>query len=365
MNIAVNSRLIQNPSSGIPLFIKKTYQELLRIDNKNNYFFFQPFIQPQIGNQTVTSKEIFPGALGALTFDGLACLKNINRNNISIFHGPAHTLPFYKPAHTKFVLTIHDLSFILIPRLATASFKMFYTNWLKRSVQLADIIVADSDNTRQDVCEYFRVSPSIVTTAYLGVDAAFVPASENAKSPYAFPYLLTVATHPIRKNIQGLLELMARYSKTLDRKLIITGYLQPSYLRTLESDIVAANLRNNIFVRPSVSQSELINLYQHADALIYASFYEGFGLPVLEAMACKCPVVCSDVSSLKEVLPNPNLRFNPRDVDSIFSTTHKLLSLNNKDRNELVSDHLNWSRKFTWTNTARKYLSIFTQVYAK
>ena len=336
MKIGVNSRLVNYARSGIPVVISNLYTRLPKIDLKNSYLLFQP------------ERALSP--LESAWFDNFSILDLAQKNRVDVLHGPAHTLPWTKPRGMKYLLTVHDLSFLLVPQMSDFAFKVLYGLWMKRSVQLADHIVTDSESTKMDLIRLFSVDPNRITTIYLGVDIAFVPGKNRTNGKY----LMTVATHPKRKNLQLLLQTYKLLVSEYDLDLKVVGQLLPEHQQMLKE----AGLMQRVQHFEYMPQEELIELYQNAEALVYPSLYEGFGLPVLEAMACGVPALCSDNSSLPEIQVDSSQRFDPSDKSDLESKLKTILDYSETERSRLAKSNVQNAKRFSWDKTALEYMRV-------
>jgi len=361
MKIGINSRIYQGSKTGIPYFIECLYKKILQIDRKNQYIFFQTNDEKKIGvTKTVNT---FNNSIGTFLFDNFLVNKLINQEKIDIFHGPANLLPFFRKKGVKYILTIHDLAFLVPPQTYTYSkfFNWYYKSVVSQSLSNADLIVADSQNTKKDIIRFYKIPESKVKVIYLGINKAFFKTSRKKKIING-QYFFTLTTQFKRKNTLSLLKVMANDTKLLKYKLVIAGTLRENQVSKLKKIIKKLNLEKNIVLFGYAKEEELISLYQNAKFFIYPSFYEGFGFPVLEAMACKCPVITSNNSSLKEITPDKEWLVDPYSLNDINDKMVKVLSLSAKKREGLIQKNYNFAKKFTWEKTARKYLRIFNDL---
>ncbi len=359
MKIGVNSRIYQNENTGIPYYIERLYKKLLEADQKNEYVFFQTQRNKTIDKTKIInlSRNNFNNFL----FDNFLINKLIGREKIDIFHGPAHILPFLKKKNVKYILTIHDLSFLIFRKNESLLFNMYYKYAIPRSLNNADIIIADSQNTKEDIKKFYHVADSKIKVIYLGVnDIYFSP--KKAKRIIKDQYFFSLTTHPKRKNIYRVLEVFADNKNLSDYKYVIAGLIENKQLLLLQNKIDELKLNDRVIIFGYATEEQLKNLYQNAEFFIYPSLYEGFGLPVLEAIACKCPVISSNNSSLIEINPSKQWLVNPYSNQDILNKINRMLSLSEIERKELLNNNYNFAKKFTWQNTAKKYLKVFNNL---
>jgi glycosyltransferase involved in cell wall biosynthesis len=255
------------------------------------------------------------------------------------------------------LLTVHDLSFVKTPETAMPGLRAYLNAVVPRSVHRADHILADSEATRQDVIDLYRVSPDRITVLYSGVDAGFQPVTDKTRlqgirQRYQIgdrPFILSVGTVQPRKNYIRLVEALHHLADP-DLQLVIAGgkgwLADPLYERINELGI-----QDRVRMIGFADDADLPALYSAAEVFALPSLYEGFGLPVLEAMACGTPVITSNLSSLPEVAGEAALLVDPYSVDEITDAMRRLRA-EQALRGKLVSAGLEQSRRFTWQSAA-------------
>lgn len=335
MKISVNVRLTTGHNSGIAHYINSLY---LNWPNKENLVLLRPNIAKA------------QGFFKSFWFDNFAVGALAEGN---IFHGPANILPIFKKQGIKYVVTIHDLAFLTVPQSCSFIFRKYYEWAVHRSVNQADMIIADSESTMRDLQKFYKISETKITNIYPGVDEVFFSRKRN-EPLIKGKYIFSVATHAKRKNIFLIFQLLIEDPFLKDFKFIISG--------PIPRTTVPKQLKGRVIFTGFVGQNKLINFYQHAQFFIYPSLYEGFGFPVLEAMACYCPVLVSDTSSLKELVPNSHFRFDPYNLHSIVNRTRYLLELTPKQRTDILKKNYYWAGKFRWNKTVKKTMSVFREI---
>jgi glycosyltransferase involved in cell wall biosynthesis len=272
------------------------------------------------------------------------------------------------------VLMVHDL----VP-LATNRFseKGVLANIVKgllyrlkmRNIKKADVLLTNSENTKNDVIKYAGVDPKIVHRIYLGIDEEFraqkpVPREERGN------YILFVGGVEVNKNVRRLVEAFARIknkeSRMKDARLILPGdqFVNKDKIETkmIKTKVKELGLENDVEFSGFVPQKDLIELYRQALVFVYPSYYEGFGFPVLEAMACGTPVVTSNISSLPEVAGDAAILVDPYSVESITNGIKKILNSNTEQYQSWIEKGLAQSQKFSWRKCARETLGVLTRV---
>lgn len=357
--IGVNTRIFFEKYSGIQNYIKNLYISILKLDDTTKYYFFQIDNLKEIGLTKVCN--LFKNSFGSFIFDTFAVNKLISRENIHIFHAPSHILPFFKKKGVKYILTIHDLSFLLFPNYYSTIFRLYYRYFVKRSLFHADVVIAVSNSTKRDIIKYYNINESKIRVIYSGINEIFLRKTIN-KRLIDDDYFFSVTTHPIRKNIISILRIIAKNKLLSNYKYVIAGLISRKQITELNKIILELNISNTVIIWGYATNDELVNLYQNAKFFIYPSFYEGFGFPVLEAMAGGCPVITSNCSSLIEIMPNDEWLINPHDLFDIENKMEKIIALSERERNTLIENNYNYSKQFSWNTTAEKVLKIFSEL---
>jgi glycosyltransferase involved in cell wall biosynthesis len=292
---------------------------------------------------------------------------------------PSHVLPIVHPRRS--VVTVHDLGYHYYPDAHTLR-QRWYLEWSTRyHTRAAAHIVADSQATRDDLVRIYDADPGRITVAHLGLDPVLQPVRDPAelsriRSKYGIssPYLLYVGTLQPRKNLVRLIEAhhvlcTAQYAPrdsglhSQNLQLVLVGKRGWLY-EDITVRIRALGLEDRVLVPGYVDDADLAALYSGASAFVMPSLYEGFCLPVLEAMACGTPVACSRSSSLPEVVGDAALVFDPHDVEEMAGTIARLLR-DDELSADLVRRGLDRVRGFTWERCARQVLDVLEQIGAQ
>ena len=277
---------------------------------------------------------------------------------LEVFYSPDFVLPPTR-RRTRKLLTVHDLSFLHYPEHFVPKLVRYLSDVVPRSVGEADRVLADSASTRDDLIALMGVPANRVEVLYSGVDPRFRPEREPGERRRILrryrvgesPYILSVSTLQPRKNFVRLIQAFSALST--DVRLVIAGGRGWLY-----EDIFAAAAKcgDRVRILGYVDDSDLPALYRGAALFAFPSLYEGFGLPVLEAMACGVPVVCSNASSLPEVAGDAALLVDPLDTDGLANALHR--GLGDRDLSvHLVEKGCVQAARFTWSRAARQLLT--------
>ncbi len=282
-----------------------------------------------------------------------------------LFHATEHLLPSFR--RTPTVLTVHDLVFERYPQ----HHKMFNYLYLRATMPLycqrASAIIAISESTKSDLLQYYRLDPAKITVIPEAAASHMRPQSreriETVRTHYGLPerYLLAVGTIEPRKNLSRVVDACGPlFAQGLADGLVIVGskgWLYEEFFRHLE----ASPYRERIVLPGFVAEEDLPAVYAGASITVQASLYEGFGLPVLEAMACGSPVCASAASSLPEVGGDAACYFDPNDTAAMTNALQKLLR--DQALRQSMSQHgLDRAATFSWERTARETLALYERV---
>lgn len=286
------------------------------------------------------------------------------KNQFDIYHETA-----FVPAKLTAIPTvysIYDLSLRRFRETHPRERVWFFEYFIKRRLPYVGHILTISEFIRQEIIEEFKVPASMVTSIPLSPDPLFCPCStdvvEIIKKKYNFPesYLLFVGSLEPRKNIALLIDAL-QATKT-DIPLVLVGWHGWGYKGWLEK-IKTTDLKSRIYVTGHVPDDDLKAIYSGAAALVYPSLYEGFGLPILEAMACGCPVICSNTASMPEVAGDAAILIDPGRVVELAAAIETIV-YESETKNYLVERGFKQAGRFTWSHTARKTLELFKMVAA-
>ncbi len=293
----------------------------------------------------------------------------VRRHPPDVLFVPAHVLPLVCPVPA--VVTVHDLGYLYYPE-THRRFDRWYLDWTtRRHAHLAACVVADSRATRADLIRHYQADPDRIVVVYPGRDASLTRVVEPeaiaaVKARYSIggDYFLYLGTLQPRKNLIRLVEAFARLEPlTADLRLVLAGKKGWLY-DDLFARVEALGLKDRVVFTGYVADDDKAPLLSGALALVYPSLYEGFGLPVLEAMACGTPVLTSNVSSLPEVAGSAAFLVDPLDVDAIAQAMSRLI--NDADlRNTLVEKGYAQIGEFSWAKAAREVLQVLESVANK
>ncbi len=287
----------------------------------------------------------------------------LRRLSHDLYHYPHFDLPW--GAQRPAVITIHDLKYVRYPELLRSRSRSLYLRWMMGwSTRRAAAIIADSDSTRADLTTLLGIAPGRMRTIHLASGLSTGWAADKARLArfdLTPGYLLFVGERRPHKNLVGLLEAYARVRGRLGEAppLVIAGTAYADY-RSPEAAITALGLGARVRLLERITDDELAALYAGARMFLLPSLYEGFGLPILEAMAAGVPVITSNVSSMPEVAGDAALLVDPRDTSGIADAIVRLLHDELMAR-DLATRGRAQARSFSWENAAQETFTVYEE----
>jgi glycosyltransferase involved in cell wall biosynthesis len=371
MNIALDARAVGGRLTGDRTYWRGLIGGLATLDTENRYTLFIRTPLDPIDEFSLLPKNweivIVPAPsdrIWSLFSFGAA----IRRHNIDIAH-VQYTVP--PNLGCKVVTTVHDISFRLFPQLFSFKDRTLLNLTIPASIRRADAVITVSESSRSDILSsYPFLKPEKITATHLGSAPIFQPLTEDEKSTarqhlserygLASAYILSVGVLQPRKNLPMLIDAFSRARKRsgFPHKLAIAG--KTGWLST-ETEQAVASAGNDVIMLGYVSDLDLPLLYNCAQAMAYPSLYEGFGLPVLEAMACGCAVITSDNSSLPEVMGQAGILLPANDRQAWEDAVIRVID-DDELRTGLQTLGLKQAARFTWEATARKTLNVYRTI---
>jgi len=273
---------------------------------------------------------------------------------------PSNIAPLWIPHKTKLVLTLHDIAFKTFPKSFSKAFSLYYSFIVPRNIQRAKQVITVSEASKQEIVRFYPEAKDKITVIPLGIHKRYrvLPGIRKKKQ------ILYVGSINERKNVAGVIEAFERLSE--DFVLVIVGSffgnfsLSAKMSRLLER---AASNKNIVF-KQGLDDEALVHEYNMASCFVFPSFYEGFGLPPLEAMACGTPVITSNISSMPEVCGDAALYVDPYDVEALTRMMQRVLE-DDVLQKELIVKGLEHVKAFTWEKAAEEHLKVFDRLLSE
>ncbi len=359
--------------TGIGRYTAELIQNLARLDHKTEFVVFlnpvefKTFKCPAKNFRAVRVSARHYSAAEQTTF-----LAALLRERLDLMHFTHFNAPLLYTGRS--VVTIHDLTLSMYPgqKMTSVLHRSAYNAVLRRSVSRARQIIVVSKNTKQDLQRLLQTPTAKINVIYNGVGREFRPAKSistvrkflTKKYDLKSDYLLYTGVWRDHKNLLGLLDALGelRRTKQFGGKLIITGRPDPVYAPTLRMKVKALGLTKAVIFTGLVSDSDLLKFYQAARAFVFPSFYEGFGLPPLEAMACGIPVAASDTSATPVICGKRNaVFFDPRKPKDMAAQIWQIWS-DIRLRRTLTTNGKKRVKELDWNKMAKETLVIYKDV---
>lgn len=381
LKILIDASPLNNYRAGIGFYTSSLITYLAELDKNNKVHLYGRLTEAKIaaidkeldlrakGVQYVMAKMPFKALYYPWRFSGLS-LMDIGTPEADIYHG-MNVLPL--PSNRgKSIITIHDLYFLIRPEHTNFMTKLILPREARHAVRRCDAIIADSESTKRDIIENLGVDAEKVKVVYLAARPEFRVLSDaqilsaiRAKYTNNHPYILFLGTLEPRKNLVSLIQAFAMVKRTgnFPHKLILAGRRGWGY-EDIFAEIERQNLSQEVIVPDYVENADIVGLYNAAELFVYPSLYEGFGLPVLEAMACGTPVITTNISSLPEVAGDAGVLVAPDDVGGLAQAMVRVIS-DQEYSSELRNKGLEQVKKFSWNKTAKETFRVYQQVLNK
>ncbi len=377
MRIGIDVTAAITQGGGIGRYTRELIFALTAVDPDNEYHFFAaknptaspvPHPIPQTDNVHLHTAPVDERWLYRLWYRlRLPLPVQAFTGKLDLFHSPDFVLP---PVHGRIptLLTVHDLSFVHYPEVFPERLVSYLNQVVPWSIGRATHILADSQATKDDLTAVWQVSPDKVTVLYSGVHSRFQPVTDEKKltavrRQYQLgdaPYILAVGTVQPRKNYQMLIRAFQPIAQTHPHHLIITGG-KGWLMEEMMAEVGRQGMDGRVHFPGFVADDDLPALYSGAALFVFPSLYEGFGLPLLEAMGCGVPVITSNASSLPEVAGNAAIQLSPHDQAAWTEAIQHLLA-DPAERTRLVAAGFRQTRRFTWEQSARQLRTLYEQL---
>ncbi|MDH5185837.1 MAG: glycosyltransferase family 4 protein [candidate division WOR-3 bacterium] len=360
MRIGIDVRVLRKERGGVGHYLANLLEKFAQLDKDDTFFLYSS--QP-IKFKPIASDNWYY-RFGTLPFPGFLWFHTwgkdyIIRDEVDIFFEPFNILPQNLPRKIKKIVVVHDF-LAIYPYMLSYYGRFLHKIFFKKSLKIAEHIITVSEVIKRNIVHHFQIDPKKITVIYEGVGLKFRPYEKTEvlkfRERYNLlkPYILTVATLEPCKNYPTLLRAFKRLKTDWD--LVIIGKRGWKY-KEIFSLIEELKLSEQVKILGYVSQDNLPLFYNGAEIYVHPSWYEGFGLPVLEAMACGTVTVASNSSSLTEVGDDAVLYFNPWSVDELVFKIETLLD-SYELRENLKEKGIKQAKNFTWEKTAQKTLMV-------
>lgn len=375
MKIGIDIRNIGKKRTGDEVVFFNLVKNLAEIDNFNQYLLFTDItdslilrsIRENLGIENKDNFEIISLACqNKFIWNAWTLPKYLRQNPVDIYH-TQYILPFFVSHKIKLVTTVHDISFNFYPQYIKWPDLFFLKVLIPVSLRRADKVIVVSQFTKDEIVKYYKIDPRKVEVAYNAAADNFFQniysekQRERVKIKYNLPekFILYIGTMQPRKNLPFLIEAYGEIkNKLAGVKLVIAGKKSNNYDRKIDDIMAKCDLKNDVLFPGYIDEEDKPILFNLSLYFVFPSFYEGFGITVLEAMSQKVPVLAADIPGLHEVAEKAALYFNPQRLAGLKETMYNIF-IDNNLRDELVNNGLGRIQFFSWTKTAEQTLEIY------
>lgn len=366
MKICIDARPISDTPHGISRYALNLITQLALLDQSHEYLLLirpdaQQLLPPLPKNFKL--RECFTPNYSVT--EQLIIPRLLKKESVNLFHSTTYSAPVIQPCNT--VITIHDLIPLIFPHHYGWQHAVYYNQVVRRALQKAERILTVSHSSKRDLMRLFDLDQDRIVVTYNGVDDRFRPddtglSKNKIKEVLGIkdPYILSVVNNKPHKNTSTLIRAFHKFLEkaAVPYRLVFAGIGQMAQLAENRS---RGTSEKSIFVLPHVTDDVLIALYQNAVLFVLPTLYEGFCLPVLEAMACGTPVITSNVSSLPEVVGDAAILIDPNNVDELSQAIYNVLADSTLQK-ELREKGIHQAKKFSWSETGKQTLRVYEEV---
>ncbi|MDI6617126.1 MAG: glycosyltransferase family 1 protein [Clostridiales bacterium] len=355
--------------TGIGTYTRQILKNLLTIDGSNNYYIFwsgseySPFKRDN-AKISLSSKKHHR------FWEQYYIPQVLKSKNVDIYHVPQNGMGLPQSKYCLYIATIHDLIPYIMPETVGRSYLTKFLSQMPQVISNIDMIITVSEWSKKDIMRIFNVPDEKIAVTYLAADEMFTPMDKKAASEFIGQkyginknMILYIGGFSPRKNVKSILVAFSMIYKNLSKDYCITiiGSSKDDH-QFLTKLAQTLNIDDKVFFTGYVPYGDLPYFYNASDLFVYPSLYEGFGLPVLEAMCCGTPTITSNISSIPEVAGDAALLINPFDTEELAKAMEDVLEDNNK-KIDLISKGFKQASKFSWEKTAAETLKIYEKLY--
>lgn len=356
--------------TGIGTYTYELLNALSSIDDFYRYVIFMRDMDKldiDFGNNFFNSFYDFP--IEKNFWDTINYSPSISKNILDIYHNPQNGIGLPIKKNCPYVITLHDIIPLKMPETVSDKYLKIFSQNLDFILKNADGIITVSNFSKDDIAKTLNYPKEKIFVTHLASQKIYAPIDKDEakrflhkKYKISGKYILNVGGFSPRKNILGLLDAFSKVLEVYhnDLSLIIVGNHGKSYSLYKER-AEKLNISSKVLFPGFIPVDDLNYFYNGAEAFVYPSFYEGFGLPPIESMSCGTPVVCSNTTSLPEVVLDASLSINPYDIDELSCAIIKVLS-DKSLREKLILKGIVRSNKLNWHTTARKTLRAYNSI---
>jgi len=368
MNIGFDGKRAANNLTGLGNYSRSLILQLSEFFPQNQYFVYSPKYKKagQITHffEKKNIRLILPENFSFL-WRSFGIRKQLKKDNIAIYHGLSGEIPIGIPAEIRTVVTIHDLIYLRFPQHYKFIDRTIYNLKSKYACKHADHIIAISEQTKNDIIEYYQVEPSKIEVLYQTCDDSFkqiIPQDfkNTIRLKYNLPekYILNVGTIEPRKNLLLLIRALPSVDPAI--QLVVVGKKQ-AYAQQVTAEIIRLGLEERVIFLKDIPFTDLPSIYQLATLFVYPSFYEGFGIPVIEALYGKIPVIAATGSCLEEAGGPHSLYVSPNDPSGLADAINSVLT-DPELAGRMKEEGLKYVQKFNTTSLSAQLMDSYNNL---
>lgn len=369
MKIGIDGRAAKwYRGTGIGTYTYQLINSINKVDNINDYLVFLP------ENSAIYLKENFETQSVKATsdsnfWDEVSVENDFNNSKLDIYHVPQNGVGLSAKISCHNTITLHDIIPLRMPDTVSNHYLSIFNNELPKIINNCDGIITVSEFSKQDIAKGFNFPLDKIFVTHLAAEEIYKPLNKDSCKEFLIKeygikddFLLYVGGFSPRKNILGIIEafslLSLEYRKNL--KLVITGKKGISY-EIYKNRSIELKVEEDVIFTDFIPLEDLPIFYNASELLVYPSFYEGFGLPPLEAMACGTPVITSNVTSIPEICTNSALLINPNNIYELKTSIEMVLTDTNL-RNKMIKSGLIKSSNYSWDITAKETIKAYEKI---
>lgn len=369
MKIGIDGRAAKwYRGTGIGTYTYQLINSINKVDKLNDYLVFLPenSALDLSGNFNVESVK---ASSNSSFWDEVRIPNILDDTNIDIYHVPQNGVGLSTNINCHKTITLHDIIPLRMPETVSDRYLYIFNNELPKIINSCDGILTVSEFSKQDISKEFNFPKDKIFVTHLAAEDIYRPLNKSQckkiiEDEYSIDddFILYVGGFSPRKNIVGLIEAFSRLPKNAKRnlKLVITGKKGISY-DIYKKRTIDLNIENDVIFTDFIPLEKLPIFYNACELLAYPSFYEGFGLPPLEAMACGTPVIASNVTSLPEICYDSALLINPYSIDELTCAIDRVLN-DNSLRLNMINQGIIKSSNYSWNITAKSTLMAYEKI---
>lgn len=369
MKIGYDAKRAFHNRSGLGNYSRDLIRILSNYFPEHHYYLYNPKTAKIRFALEPNSTEILPKSKFWKLLSSLwrqkGILSQLKKDTIELYHGLSGEIPSgIHKSNIKTIVTIHDLIFMRLPHLYKPIDRKIYFKKFKYAAEKADLVIAISEETKKDIIHFLGINPEKIIVIYQGCNQAYknsyaIETFEKTKKKFQLPkqFILNVGTVEPRKNLLSLIKAV----ETLNIDVVVVGNDKSNYASEVKAYVAKSGMNSKVHFLKNVSTEELAQIYQLAEIFVYPSIFEGFGIPIIEALFSKTPVITSKGSCFPEAGGPGSIYIDPNNVANITTEIEGLLS--SKDKQEtMINEGLNHIKKFDDLYIAQQYMKAYKSI---